>query len=152
MHRCFSQPGSQLPHNNPTLKPFSHAEWKGMEEFYMVLYSAVCYCLEWKSRSSVSQEAVELHFFALQRRMVTALWMYSQCMLKVLTLFVLAISINAFMWPECLIYKLHLKCSIANEHLNATAVFFQKIKSNQCSTIKQNIILQTEETNKVTLV
>lgn len=48
----------------------------------MGLYSTVCYCLEWKSRSSASLGAVEPHFSADSDGYYA---LCSQCMLSVLT-------------------------------------------------------------------
>lgn len=146
MHRCFSQPASELLHNNPALKPFSNAEWKGMEECYMALYRTACYRLEWKSRSSASRGAVEPHLFALQRRMVSALWMYSQCMLTVL--FVLTASIDAFMWPECLMYTVYFTTLYLKLPTSISKLVFKKKKKNQCSTLSRVLSVRQLKTQR----
>lgn len=88
----ISKCDSQLSNITPILKRFSHTEWKS--GFYVGLYSTVCYCLEWKSRSSASLGAVEPHFSADSDGYYA---LCSQCMLSVLTVpFVLTTSMNTF--------------------------------------------------------
>lgn len=67
MFQAAKKPGSRIP-PNPLLfeNPFHMQKRKAIEEFYMAGYGTVCYRLEWKSRSSASQGAVERHCVALQ--------------------------------------------------------------------------------------